>query len=107
MNKIDWTKPIETIAGNPAKLIHILKNARCPYVVELTDPFGSQSVRCFRDGSLGCTYLRNVAPPLVLYGRPDIAEADWSRRRFPLDTHMLTLTPEDLARCMRPVSKGV
>ena len=66
MDKIDWTKPIETLVGGPARLLGQIDRACYPYVVAVSaiSP-GRESVYLADDmGRVppGGEFIRNVAP---------------------------------------------
>ncbi len=110
MSKIDWSKPIETIEGHPARLVTVLKSSDSPYVVIVTDSHGEESACSISEiaGLLShfSNYVRNVpeapAIALKLYGGP---MHPWTITKGSLDTHVIELTHEDLKRVMRPIIK--
>ncbi len=114
MSKIDWTKPIETLEGRPATLMTILKNSAAPYLIVSTLSDGRETAWAFADSDdtsmpQAVYSIRNVVPPLRLYGRLDKSRGDteglgWTPSKGSGDTHVIELTPDDLKRVMRPLS---
>ncbi len=107
MSKIDWTKPIETITGRPATLLHVLNYPYDQYVIIIDREDGKEILtRCNEAGHTVFTsesIIRNVVSSLRIYGSP-AGNNVWSEIKYPQDTHIIELTPEDLKRMMRPLS---
>ncbi len=101
---IDWTKPIEALDGTAAKLLHVLSHAKYPYVVVFTSPSGYEQIRFLKARECEL-YVRNVQPPLTLYGRLDNLNP-WTKNKGYYDTHVMTLTPDDIKRLIKPIGKG-
>lgn len=108
MSKIDWTKPIETVTGRPATLLHVLNYPDDQYVIIIDREDGKEIlIRCNEAGHNVFTsdsIIRNVAPPpaLVLYGIPGNPHS-WGFSLFPKDTHAMELTEEDMKRLIKPL----
>jgi len=122
MNKIDWTKPIETLNGHSATLLHVLENdyVVCKHSVIYMNDNKEYLLQCNEFGQIVdggpndnrrrlTLFIRNVAPPLVLYGRleplwpNDIEGTGWTHLQGRTDTHVMTLTPDDIKRLVKPI----
>ncbi len=113
MNKIDWTKPIETTQGYPATLLSVLKGTDYPYLVVIADHFGNETAHTFGElpstSSNAGNHLRNVAPPLCLYGRleerwgGDIEGMAWTHTRGKSDTHVMKIPADRLNEFVKPL----
>jgi len=116
MDKIDWTKPIETIAVDvnganvPAQYVRTLRTSnKCRHVIVWKN-YGEEFVETCDD--FGFRYhahlpkikpfIRNVVPPLVLYGIKGVTRS-WGQTQLPTDTHRIVLKSDDLHRLMTPI----
>lgn len=124
MSKIDWTKPIETLSGNEARLLHVLKKneSSYKYLVLCCKDDHEYMLPCDADGyHLGhipswrfgaSPFVRNKAEGLTLYGRLEpyspgnVEGMGWTSHRGASDTHVMELAPDDVVRIIKQLEKA-